>query len=215
MMFKKMDMDTQTVSAGPGTHGRRDDARERAQAWREPRPVQVSPLQVDLLQQMVPPPSSAPKVTPSTPPRAWHTVGHLRAEGASEPQHTCVSVGSRQQWLRTQRVVSHLQRARARCTCAWVGCAQAWACSGLKTSTSGLTFWSRSARARQSCRPPLQPRWTQPKDAARHPRGSGCQRVTAGPSTPPGVPRCEGATCVQRPACRERGAQICASRHDA
>eukprot|EP00966_Prymnesium_polylepis_P057431 1329869-Prymnesium_polylepis.1 len=35
-----MDMDTQTVSAGPGTHGRRDDAGERAQAWREPRPVQ-------------------------------------------------------------------------------------------------------------------------------------------------------------------------------
>ena len=171
-----MDMDTQTVSAGPGTHGRRDDARERAQAWREPRPVQVSPLQVDLMRQMVPPPSSAPKVTPSTPPRAWHTVGHLRGEGTSEPQHTCVSVGSRQQWLRTQCVVSRLQRARARCTCAWVGCAQAWACSGLKTSTSGLTFWSRSARARQSCRPPLQPRWTQPTDAARHPRGSGCQR---------------------------------------
>ena len=212
-MFKKMDMDTQTVSAGPGTHGRRDDARERAQAWREPRPVQVSPLQVDLMRQMVPPPSSAPKVTPSTPPRAWHTVGHLRAEGASEPQHTCVSVGSRQQWLRTQRVVSRLQRARARWTCAWVGCAQAWACSGLKTSTSGLTFWSRSARARQSCRPPLQPRWTQPTDAARHPRGS----VASGHRKP--------AYAARRPpmrgrdlcaaACRECGAQICASRHDA
>ena len=32
-------------------------------------------------------------------------MGHLRGEGAPEPQHLCVSVGSRQQWLRTQRVV--------------------------------------------------------------------------------------------------------------
>ena len=65
----------------------------------------------------------------------------------------------------------------------------------LDTSSNVTSFFS-------NVQSPLQPRWTQPKDAVRHPRGSGCQRSPrAHLRRPgPGVPRCEGATCVQRRA---------------
>ena len=165
----------------------------------EPRPVQVSPLQVYLMRQMVPLPST-PSAPSSTPPHAWRSAGHLRGEGAPEPQHVCVSVGSRQQWLRTQRVVfAHPESEgslgmRLDRMCASVGVQRAEEFDERAHILEPRGRMHDRAASRRCSLAGLSPRTRRGTREARV--ASGC----ASPPTPPGVPRCEGATCAQRRA---------------
>lgn len=112
----------------------------------------------------------------------------------------CVSVGSRQQWLRTQRVVfAHPESEgslgmRLDRMCASVGVQRAE-----EFDERAHILEPRGARTTE-----LPAAAAASLDSAQG-RGAapgrlGLPAVTASPPTPPGVPRCEGATCVQRRA---------------
>ena len=143
------------------------------------------------------PTPSKPEASPSTPPHAWHSTGHLRGEGARTHASAWGRASNdcgRNAWCRQAGV---RWRAGFAAQAPGLNVRKLWACSGLKSSTSGLTYWSRGACTSElPAAAAASPDSVQGCDAAT--ARLGLSAITASPPTPPGGSRCAGAACVQR-----------------